>query len=64
VLESNGIIAPQGQVQNFSVQTAPKSSGDERVKELMGAFAAVAIERARVFKLHSLKFRKLQTKSA
>jgi hypothetical protein len=50
VLESNGIIAPQGQVQNLSVQTAPKSSGDERVKELMEAFAAVAIERARVFK--------------
>jgi hypothetical protein len=50
VLESNGIIAPQGQVHNISVQTAPKSSGDERVKELMGAFAAVAIERARVYK--------------
>jgi len=50
VLESNGIVAPQGQVQNLSVQTAPKSSGDERVKELMGAFAAVAIERARVYK--------------
>jgi len=50
VLESNGIIAPQGQVQNLSVQTAPKSSGDERVKELMGAFATVAIERARVYK--------------
>jgi hypothetical protein len=50
VLESNGILAPQGQVQNFSVQTAPKPSGDERVKELMGAFAAVAIERARVYK--------------
>ena len=64
VLESNGIIAPLGQVQNFRVQTAPKFSGDERVKELMSAFAAVAIERARVFKLHSLKFRKLQTKSA
>ena len=50
VLESNGIIAPQGQAQNIPVQTAPKPSGDERVKELMGAFAAVAIERARVFK--------------
>jgi hypothetical protein len=50
VLESNGIIAPQGQVQNLSVNPAPKPSGDERVKELMGAFAAVAIERARVFK--------------
>jgi helix-turn-helix protein len=50
VLESNRIIASQGQVQNFSVNPAPRPSGDERVKELMGAFAAVAIERARVFK--------------
>jgi hypothetical protein len=50
VLESNKIIAPQGQVQNLSVNLAPKPSGDERVKELMGAFAAVAIERARVYK--------------
>jgi hypothetical protein len=50
VLESNGIVAPQGQVQNISVNPAPKPSGDERVKELMGAFAAVAIERARVYK--------------
>ena len=50
VLESNGILAPQGQVQNLSVQTAPKSAGDARVKELMEAFAGVAIERARVFR--------------
>jgi hypothetical protein len=50
VLESSKIIAPLGQVQNFSVNPAPKHTGDERVKELMGAFAAVAIERARVFK--------------
>jgi hypothetical protein len=50
VLESNGIIAPQGQVQNLSVQTATKPTSDERVKELMAAFADVAIERARVFK--------------
>jgi len=50
VLESNGIIAPQGQVQNISVQTATKPTGDERVQQLMEAFAAVAIERARVFK--------------
>lgn len=50
VLESNGILAPQGQVQNFSSSSAPKSTGDERVKELMAAFAGVAIERARVFK--------------
>ena len=50
VLESNGIIAPQGQAQNISVQAAAKPTGDERVKELMAAFAGVAIERARVFK--------------
>ena len=50
VLESNGILAPQGQVQNLVGNPAPKASGDERVKELMGAFAAVAIERARVYK--------------
>jgi hypothetical protein len=49
VLESNGIIAPQGQVQNL-LQPAPKSTGDARVKELMEAFAAVAIERARIYK--------------
>jgi hypothetical protein len=50
VLESNRIIAPQGQVQNLIGNPVPKPAGDERVKELMGAFAAVAIERARVFK--------------
>jgi hypothetical protein len=50
VLESNGIIAPQGQVQNLSVQTATKPTGDERVRQLMEGFAAVAIERARVYK--------------
>jgi hypothetical protein len=50
VLESNRIIAPLGQVQNFSAQTAAKPTDDERVKELMAAFAGVAIERARVFK--------------
>jgi Helix-turn-helix domain len=50
VLESNGIVAPQGQMHNLSVQAAAKPTGDERVKELMGAFAAVAIERARVYK--------------
>jgi hypothetical protein len=49
VLESNGIIAPQGQVQS-PVQTAAKPTGDERVKQLMEAFAGVAIERARVFR--------------
>jgi hypothetical protein len=50
VLESNGIVPPQGQIQNTGAQTAPKPTGDARVKELMAAFAGVAIERARVFK--------------
>ena len=49
VLESNGIVAPQGQFQNFSVQTGAKPSQDERVKQLTAAFAEVAVERARVF---------------
>jgi hypothetical protein len=50
VLESNGIIAPQGQVQNFSVNPAPKPSGDERMNTLRACFADVMMERARVFK--------------
>jgi hypothetical protein len=50
VLESNGVVAPQGQVQNFSLRPETKATGDARVKELMAAFAGVAIERARVFK--------------
>ena len=49
ILESNGIVAPQGQAQNFSVQTGAKPSQDERVKQLTAAFAEVAVERARVF---------------
>jgi hypothetical protein len=39
VLESNGIIAPQGHVQNFGLHPETKATGDARVKELMGAFA-------------------------
>jgi len=50
VLESNKIIAPQGQVQNFSVNPAPKPSGDERMNNLRACFADVMMERARVFK--------------
>ena len=49
VLESNGILAPQGQVQSPSAQTAAKPPQDERVKQLTAAFAEVAVERARVF---------------
>jgi hypothetical protein len=48
VLESNGVIPPRGAT--FNIQTATKPTGDERVRQLMEAFAAVAIERARVFK--------------
>jgi hypothetical protein len=50
VLESNGIIAPQGQVQNLSVQTTAKPTGDERVNTLRACFADVMMERARIFK--------------
>jgi hypothetical protein len=50
VLESNGIIAPQGQVQNLSVQTAASPNQDERVNTLRACFADVMMERARVFK--------------
>src|ERR1700746_1490035 len=49
VLESNGIIAPQGQVQS-SVQAAAKPNQDDRMKTLRACFADVMMERARVFK--------------
>jgi hypothetical protein len=48
ILESNGVIPPRGAT--FNIQTATKPTGDERVRQLMEAFAAVAIERARVYK--------------
>jgi hypothetical protein len=47
-LESNGVIPPQGSALN--IQTAAKPTGDERVKELMAAFAGVAIERAKLYR--------------
>jgi hypothetical protein len=50
ILESNGVIAPRGATLNHNIQPATKPTGDERVRQLMEAFAAVAIERARVFK--------------
>jgi len=50
VLESNGIIAPQGQVQNINVQTPASPNQDERVRNLRACFADVMMERARVFK--------------
>ena len=48
ILESNGVIPPPGAT--FNIQAGAKPTGDERVRRLMEAFAAVAIERARVFK--------------
>jgi hypothetical protein len=50
VLESNGVIPAPGATFNYSIQPATKPTGDERVRQLMEAFAAVAIERARVYK--------------
>ena len=44
------MIPPRGATLNPDIQTAPKPTGDGRVKELMEAFAGVAIERARVFR--------------
>ena len=60
VLESNNVIQPQGQAQGISAQPATKPTGDARVKELMEAFAGVAIERARVFKTPFPELRRLQ----
>jgi hypothetical protein len=50
ILESNSVIPPRGTTLTHNIQTAAKPTGDGRVKELMEAFAGVAIERARVFK--------------
>ena len=50
VLESNGIIAPHGHIQNPKLQTAANPNQDERVKNLRACFADVMMERARVFK--------------
>ena len=49
VLESNKIIAPLGQVQNFSLHPEMKATGDERVNTLRACFADVMMERAKVF---------------
>jgi hypothetical protein len=50
ILESTGVIPLRGATLNHNIQTAAKPTGDARIKELMEAFAGVAIERARVFK--------------
>jgi hypothetical protein len=49
ILESNGVIAPRGATLTHNVQTAPKPSQDERVKNLRACFADVMMERAKVF---------------
>jgi hypothetical protein len=51
VLESNGILAPQGQIQNLSAPTATKPNEDDRMKTLRACFADVMMERARVYKV-------------
>jgi len=50
ILESNGVIAPRGATLNHNIQPATKPPQDERVRQLTEAFAAVAVERARVYK--------------
>jgi len=50
VLESNGIIAPQGATLNHNIQTAALNQ-DDRVNALRACFADVMMERARVFKV-------------
>src|SRR4029077_14679981 len=50
VLESNGIIAPLGQDQNFRDQNAVKPNEDDRMNALRACFADVMLERAKVFK--------------
>ena len=49
VLESNGVI-PFRATFNHKIHTTTKPTGDERVKTLIEAFAAVAIQRAKVFR--------------
>ena len=49
VLESNGIVAPQGAALNH-IQPAAKPSQDDRMKTLRACFADVMMERAKVFK--------------
>jgi hypothetical protein len=50
VLESNGIIPPQGAALNHNIPTAANPNQDERVKNLRACFADVMMERAHVFK--------------
>ncbi len=49
VLESNGILPPQGAALNHNVPTATKSHQDDRMNTLRACFADVMMERAKVF---------------
>ena len=50
VLESNGILPPQGAALNHNVPTAANPNQDDRVKNLRACFADVMMERAKVFR--------------
>jgi hypothetical protein len=50
VLETNGIIPPEGQAVNYSAQPPDAAmSEDESVQKMISAFGRIAMERARVF---------------
>ena len=51
VLESNGIIPPEGQVANYSTQLQDASANEENeaVQKTLSAFGRIAMERARIF---------------
>jgi hypothetical protein len=51
VLESNGIIPPEGQKVNYStpLQDASANEENEAVQKTLSAFGRIAMERARIF---------------
>jgi hypothetical protein len=51
VLESNGIIPPEGQAVNYSTQLQEASANEENeaVQKTLSAFGRIAMERARIF---------------
>ena len=50
VLESTGVIPPEGATLNHNTQTAAKPNEDDRMNTLRACFADVMMERAKVFK--------------
>jgi hypothetical protein len=50
VLESNGILAPQGAALIHNIPTAANPNQDDRINNLRACFADVMMERARVFR--------------